>query len=176
MTVLVVFFLSEFFGKSTYEYLKDHGSLIGAVLGGIVLTATVSFTITRQSADVQKQIEAQKNIQNGIRLNDKKEAFARTLVEVEDQFERAYIETIEALAHFLTDEQRESIDESSMPDDLKATMQNIHFKGHTDQDVEAIITSKVQSITRMRAFYSDTLNKLYFQIPEYGDLKIKKRK
>ena len=174
--IIVLYFVGKLLGYvEANKFLKDHGSLVGAVLGALVLTATVFFTITRQSADVQKQIEAQRNIQEDIRLNDKKEAFAHTLVEVEDQFERAYIETIEALAHFVTDEQRESIDESSMPDDLKATMQNIHFKGYTDQDVEAIIASKVQSITRMRTFYSDTLNRLYFQIPIYGDLKIKKK-
>lgn len=165
MTVLLVFFLSELFGRSSYEFLKDHGSFIGAVLGGIVLAVTVFFTIN-----------AQKSIQEDIRLNDKKEAFARALVEVEDQFERAYVETIEALAHFLTGEQRKRISESSEPDDLKATMQNIHFKDYAPQDVEAIIFSKIQSITRMRTFHSDTLNKLYFQMLEYDELKNKKNK
>jgi len=175
--IVVLYFVGKFLGYiEVNAFLKDHGSLVGAVLGALVLTATVYFTIARQSADVQKQIEAQKNIQDDVRLNDKKEAFVFSLSRMFKEFDQEYFGALECLASFLKECQKEEISKHTMPEELKVTLSSIKYLESTREERVNTAMGLIISLTSHSTYEADMLNQLYFKLAKYDELKSNMRK
>lgn len=61
--IVVLYFVGKFLGYvEVNKFLKDHGSLVGAVLGAIVLTCTVVYTINSQSKYLEKQLKSDRDL------------------------------------------------------------------------------------------------------------------
>lgn len=57
--IVLLYFFKESFEYPSWKYfLEKQGSLIGAILGAIVLAATVAYTIKRQSEGLERQVSS----------------------------------------------------------------------------------------------------------------------